>query len=112
PDLSVAENIFLGRHPATRGWVRWRELSERAARLLTELGHHIDPRVPVAELSLAQRQLVEIARALAFQSRLIIMDEPTAPLTGHDAEGLFRTIATLRDRGVSVIYITHRLKEI
>src|SRR5581483_10904450 len=64
------------------------------------------------ELSLAQRQLIEIARALAFHSRLIIMDEPTAPLTGRDAEGLFRTIAALRDRGVSVIYISHRLREI
>jgi ribose transport system ATP-binding protein len=112
PDLSAAENIFLGRHPATRGFVRWRELSERAASLLSGLGHAIDPRAPVSQLSLAQRQIVEIARALAFRSRLIIMDEPTAPLTGRDAEGLFRTIATLRDRGVSVIYITHRLKEI
>ncbi len=63
-------------------------------------------------MSLAQRQLVEIARALAFRSRLIIMDEPTAPLTGKDAEGLFRTIRTLRDKGVSVIYISHRLREI
>jgi ribose transport system ATP-binding protein len=112
PDLTAAENIFLGRHPARRGFVRWRELHERAQTLLSELGHDIDPRVPVVELSLAQRQVVEIARALAFSSRLIIMDEPTAPLTGRDAEGLFRTIATLRARGVSVIYITHRLKEI
>jgi ribose transport system ATP-binding protein len=112
PDLTAAENIFLGRHPATRGWVCWRELAERAERLLSELGHQIDPRAPVAQLSLAQRQLIEIARALAFRSRLIIMDEPTAPLTGRDAEGLFRTIGALRGRGVSVIYITHRLKEI
>jgi ribose transport system ATP-binding protein len=112
PDLTAAENIFLGRHPATRGWIRWRELSDRAQSLLSELGHDIDPRTPVSQLSLAQRQLVEIARALAFHSRLIIMDEPTAPLTGRDAEGLFRTIAALRDRGVSIIYITHRLKEI
>src|SRR5581483_6329125 len=64
------------------------------------------------ELSLAQRQLIEIARALAFHSRLIIMAEPTAPLTGRDAEGLFRTIAALRDRGVAVIYISHRMREI
>ena len=79
---------------------------------MEELGHDIDPRRRVIELSLAQRQLIEIARALAFRSRLIIMDEPTAPLTGKDAEGLFRTIRTLRDRGVSVIYISHRLREI
>jgi ribose transport system ATP-binding protein len=112
PELSAAENIFLGRHPSSRGWVRWREIYDRAAQILHELGHDIDPRRRVADLSLAQRQLIEIARALAFQSRLIIMDEPTAPLTGKDAEGLFRTIATVRDRGVSVIYISHRLREI
>jgi len=112
PDLTAAENIFLGRHPATRGFVRWREIYDRAGQIMSELGHDIDPRRRVLELSLAQRQLVEIARALAFQSRLIIMDEPTAPLTGKDAEGLFRTIATLRGRGVSVIYISHRLREV
>jgi ABC-type sugar transport system ATPase subunit len=112
PELTAAENIFLGRHPADRGWVRWREIHERARQLTDELGHDIDPRRRVLELSLAQRQLIEIARALAFRSRLIIMDEPTAPLTGKDAEGLFRTIRTLRDKGVSVIYISHRLREI
>src|SRR6185503_1407853 len=112
PDLTAAENIFLGRHPARRGWVRWGEIYSRARELLGELGHDIDPRRKVVDLSLAQRQLIEIARALAFHSRLIIMDEPTAPLTGRDAEGLFRTIRTLRDRGVSVIYISHRMREI
>ncbi len=112
PELSAAENIFLGRHPADLGWVRWREIYDRAGQIFEELGHAIDPRKRLGDLSLAQRQLVEIARALAFQSRLIIMDEPTAPLTGHDAEGLFRTIRTLRDRGVSVIYISHRLREL
>jgi ribose transport system ATP-binding protein len=112
PELSAAENIFLGRHPSARGWIRWREIYDRAAQIFADLGHDIDPRRRVLELSLAQRQLVEIARALAFQSRLIIMDEPTAPLGGKDAEGLFRTIATLRSRGVSVIYISHRLREV
>jgi len=112
PDLSVAENIFLGRHPSARGWVRWRDIERRSRELLDELGHGIDARARVRDLSLAQRQLVEIARALAFQSRLIIMDEPTAPLTTRDAEGLFRTMRALRDRGVSIIYISHRLKEI
>jgi ribose transport system ATP-binding protein len=112
PDLSAAENIFLGRHPSARGWVRWREIYDRAGQILHDLGHDIDPRRRVGDLSLAQQQLIEIARALAFQSRLIIMDEPTAPLTGKDAEGLFRTIRTLRDRGVSVVYISHRLREV
>ena len=112
PQLSAAENIFLGRHPAGGGWVRWREIHERARELLNGLGHNIDPRRLVADLSLAERQLVEIARALAFRARLIIMDEPTAPLADRDAEGLFRTIRNLRERGVGVIFISHRLKEI
>jgi ribose transport system ATP-binding protein len=112
PELTAAENIFLGRHPSTRGWIHWGEIYDRAGAILRDLGLDIDPRRRVIELSLAQRQLVEIARALAFDSRLIIMDEPTAPLGGKDAEGLFRTIATLRGRGVSVVYISHRLREV
>jgi ribose transport system ATP-binding protein len=117
PNLSAAENVFLGRHPARpvaagMGWVRWREIHETAARLFAQLGHAIDPRRPVGELSLAQRQIVEIARALAFDARLIILDEPTAPLSDADAEGLFRAIGHLRERGAGVIYISHRLKEI
>ena len=112
PQLSVAENIFLGRHPSRRGWVAWGEIFERARQLLAELGRPIDARRLVAELSLAERQLVEIARALAFRARLIIMDEPTAPLSEHDAAGLFRTMGRLRQRGVGVIFISHRLKEI
>jgi ribose transport system ATP-binding protein len=112
PQLSAAENIFLGRHPADKGWVRWREIHQRARELLAELGCAVDVRRPAGDLSLAGRQLVEIARALAFQARLIIMDEPTAPLAEQEAESLFRTIDRLRARGVSVIFISHRLKEI
>ncbi|HUK15109.1 MAG TPA: sugar ABC transporter ATP-binding protein [Bryobacteraceae bacterium] len=112
PQLSVAENIFLGRHPVTHGLVNLGEMHQRARRVLAQLGRGTDPRRPVAELSLAERQLVEIARAVAFESRLIIMDEPTAPLDDHEAEALFRTIRLLRARGVGVIYISHRLKEI
>jgi ribose transport system ATP-binding protein len=112
PQLTAAENVFLGRHPAKRSWVRWREIHDRARELFAELGHPMDPHRPVGELSLAARQLVEIARALAFRARLIIMDEPTAPLTDQDAECLFRTILNLRRLGATVIYISHRLKEI
>ena len=112
PQLSVAENVFLGRHPVRRGLVNSREMHERTRRVLGGLGREIDSGRPVAELSLAERQLVEIARAVAFECRLIVMDEPTAPLADHDAEALFRSIRLLRARGVSVIYISHRLKEI
>jgi len=112
PQLSVAENVFLGRHPVSHGFVNFREMHERTRQVLGELGREIDPRRPVTELSLTERQLVEIARAVAFESRLIIMDEPTASLSDHDAQALFRCIRLLRARGVSVIYISHRLKEI
>ncbi len=112
PQLSAAENIFLGHHPAGLGWVRWREIHERAGALLSDLGDGLDARRLVGELSLAERQRVEIARALAFQTRLIIMDEPTAPLSERDAESLFGAIRRLRQRGVSVVFISHRLKEI
>ncbi len=115
PQLSAGENIFLGRLPARRagvGWVRWSELHERAGALLAELGQAIDPRRLVGELSIGEQQLVEIGRALSMRARLVIMDEPTAPLAGHETERLFEVIARLKQRGVSVIYITHRLKEV
>jgi len=112
PQLSVAENVFLGRYPAARGFVNYGDMRRRAHELLAGLGHDLDPKRPVADLSLAERQLVEIARAVAFDCRLIIMDEPTAPLSDHDAQALFRSMRLLRDRGVGLIYISHRLKEI
>jgi ribose transport system ATP-binding protein len=113
PQLSIAENIFLGRHPTTpRPVVQWRVMLERARQLLAELGRPLDPSLPVSRLSVGEQQLVEIARALAFQARLVIMDEPTAALSEHEVARLFEVIARLKHRGVSVIYITHRLKEI
>jgi len=113
PQLSVAENIFLGRHPvAPRPWVRWTRIHHGARDLLAQLGRPIDPSSPVARLSVGEQQLVEIARALAFQARLVIMDEPTAALSEHEVARLFEVIARLKQRGVSVVYITHRLKEI
>jgi ribose transport system ATP-binding protein len=112
PQLSIAENVFLGRHLSRRFVVKWREMRERARGLLAELGHDVDPRTLVEELSIGEKQLVEIARALACVSRLIVMDEPTAPLSERETERLFEVIARLRGRGVSIIYITHRLKEV
>lgn len=115
PSLSVSENIFLGRHPATRrvfNWVRWSQMHDRARELLRELGHDLDPRRPVGELRMAEQQLVEIARALAVKADLIVMDEPTSPLSEHETRRLFRTIGQLKMRGVSVVYISHRLREI
>jgi ribose transport system ATP-binding protein len=115
PQLSIAENVFLGRHPSRRvglALVKWRELRESARQLLTELGHDLDPLALVGGLTIAEQQLVEIARALACVSKLIIMDEPTAPLSERETERLFEVVGRLRRRGVSIVYITHRLKEV
>jgi ABC-type sugar transport system ATPase subunit len=113
PQLSAAENIFLGRHPVgAAAWVRWDEIAERAGALLSELGRPMDPRTLVGELAMAERQLVEIARALASDARLLIMDEPTAALGERDVERLFGVIERLRGRGVAVIFISHRLPEV
>src|SRR6266496_540321 len=115
PQLSIGENVFLGRHPARSGllrWVRWSDINNQAKSRLEGLGHSLDPKRSVGELSIAEQQLVEIARALAFSAELIIMDEPTSPLSEHETKRLFQTILQLKERGVSVVYISHRLKEI
>jgi ribose transport system ATP-binding protein len=115
PQLSIGENVFLGRHPVKRrysSWVRWSEINSRSKSLLETLGHPLDPRRPLNELNIAEQQLVEIARALAFSAELIIMDEPTSPLSEHETKRLFQTISQLKSRGVSVVYISHRLNEI
>jgi len=115
PQLTIGENVFLGRHPVAPGlarFVKWGDINRRAASLLASLGHPLDPDRLVSELSIAEQQLVEIARALAFSAELIIMDEPTSPLSEHETSRLFQTIAQLKGRGVSIIYISHRLKEI
>lgn len=115
PQLSIGENVFLGRHLCSGGFsrfVRWGDINERARSLLESLGHPLDPTRNVADLSIAEQQLVEIARALAFSAELIIMDEPTSPLSEHETAKLFETISQLKARGVSIVYISHRLKEI
>jgi ribose transport system ATP-binding protein len=115
PQLSIGENVFLGRHLTSGGFsrlVRWREINSRAKELLESLGHPLDPTRNVLDLSIAEQQLVEIARALAFSAELIIMDEPTSPLSEHETARLFETISQLKARGVSIVYISHRLKEI
>jgi ribose transport system ATP-binding protein len=112
PQLSLAENIFLGAAPSRLGFVDWPRLHEAAARLLADLGMTIDPRTPLTRLSLAQRQMVEIAKALRENSSVLVMDEPTSALTTREVDGLFALIARLIARGVAVVYITHRLDEV
>jgi ribose transport system ATP-binding protein len=112
PHLSVEENILLGAEPSRNGWLLRRELREQAHHALSELQRETIPLdAPVQRLSIAEQQIVEIARALVFQPKVLIMDEPTSSLTQADAEHLFGVIDRLRARGVSVIYISHFLEE-
>ncbi len=112
PNLSVEENIFIGREPNTSGFVRRSTLRTDAERLLAELGVKLDPRSMVRNLSVAQQQMVEIAKALSLNARIVIMDEPTSALTDTEVQALFRIIRSLKERGLGVIFITHRLEEI
>jgi len=113
PDLSVAENLFVGRRPTNRlGLVDWKTLKARARALLDELDVGFGLDTPVRELGVADRQLLEIAKALSANARLLIMDEPTASLSPNEVERLFETVRGLRDRGVSVLFISHRLEEV
>jgi ABC-type sugar transport system ATPase subunit len=113
PHLSVAENLAVGREPLTRlGLVDMRAMRRNAEALLSRLGVRLDVRVPVMSLSVAQQQLVEIAKALAVEARLVVMDEPSAVIAGEELEQLFGVVETLRARGVGVIYISHRLAEV
>ncbi|MGQ0637674.1 MAG: sugar ABC transporter ATP-binding protein [Planctomycetaceae bacterium] len=113
PDLSVAENISLGLDPP-RFWRRigWTSLRDRAARLLAQVGAHISPEVEAGRLSMPEQQLVEIARAVACDARVLILDEPTASLSDSEVDRLFAVISRLRSQGVGMIYISHRLEEL
>ena len=113
PSMSVADNLFLGRERRGRlGGVRFEEQEAEAARLLAAMGLEFSPRQAVAELPLASRQLLEIARALARDASLLIFDEPTSALGEHEVEPLFARILELKQRGRGVVYITHRMEEI
>jgi rhamnose transport system ATP-binding protein len=113
PDLTVAENIAMGlEKPSPFRRVRWNERNRRARELLQSVGAEIQADTEVRQLSMPQQQLVEIARALGAGARILIMDEPTASLTSKEVELLFSVIREMRRRGVSVIYISHRLDEI
>ncbi|WP_406395955.1 sugar ABC transporter ATP-binding protein [Streptomyces sp. NBC_00887] len=112
PALSVAENIFLGRQPRRFGLLDRKKMNADAALLLARVGVDVDPRTPVGELGIARMQMVEIAKALSLDARILIMDEPTAVLTSDEVAKLFRIVRSLRADGVGIIFITHHLEEI
>ena len=112
PNLSVRDNVFMGRELRTpRGTVNFAEEARQTQAILTELQEEIDPLTPVSALRLGQQQIVEIARALSVNARILIMDEPTSALSASEVEILFKVIHDLTSRGVSIVYISHHLEE-
>ncbi|CAN5839562.1 sugar ABC transporter ATP-binding protein [soil metagenome] len=112
PNLSVEENIFIGREPNNAGFVQRRTLRTEAQAILDQLGVDLDPRAIVRNLSVAQQQMVEIAKALSLNAKIVIMDEPTSALSDTEVRALFRIITGLKEQGLAVIFISHRLEEI
>ncbi|MDP3446763.1 MAG: sugar ABC transporter ATP-binding protein [Eubacteriales bacterium] len=110
--LSIAENIFAGRLSEGGRPIRWREIRKKAKEYLDRIGFNIDPKIEVGKLSVAGKQMVEIAKALSYNAQLILMDEPSASLTQNELEKLFAIIRDLKQKGIAVIYISHRLEEI
>ena len=113
PHLSVAENIFLGREPrGPAGFINAGKMRDDARQIMESLGSHIDVRTPAGRLQVAQMQMVEIAKATSRQARVIAMDEPSATLTEHELENLWRLIRKLKADGVGIVYISHRMEEV
>ncbi|WP_038079019.1 sugar ABC transporter ATP-binding protein [Treponema primitia] len=110
--LSVAENIFIGRLGFGKKAVDWKTLNQKAKELLDKLNYQLDPTEIVSNLTVAQMQMIEIAKALSFDSKIIIMDEPSSVLTDNELEKLFSIIRNLKKDGITVIYISHRLEEV
>src|SRR5262245_37066712 len=111
-ELTVGENIFLGREPSRFGVIESTKLYHQAANLLRELHLDIDPKVPVGNLGIGRQQLVEIAKALSQDAKILVLDEPTAALAESEVETLFDILSKLKARGVGLIYISHKLEEV
>lgn len=112
PDMSVAENFFLGSQPTRFGFVRWRKMKAEAQKFLKEVGLEVDVNRQIKELSLAEKEMVTIAKVLLMNPKLVIFDEPTAVLTSKEKQLLFSMIRTLKQQNVGVIYISHNLEEV
>jgi L-arabinose transport system ATP-binding protein len=112
PEMTVAENIYLGHLPARFGVVKSARLREMARQQLARLGEEIDPRARLKNLSIAQRQMVEIAKALARGAKIIAFDEPTSSLSAREIEKLFAVVNDLKKQGCAILYVTHRMEEV
>ncbi len=112
PDLTLAENVFAGRQPLKGGSVDWKFMEEEAARLFNQLGVTLNPRARARGLSIADQQIVEIAKAISTQANVIVMDEPTAALSSKEVERLFAVARNLREQGCAVVFVSHRLDEV
>ena len=112
PDMTIAGNVFIGREPGSRLFISWRRLADETRVIADRIGLKRDPMTLVRDLSVAEQQLVEIARALSMRSRLIVMDEPTSALSEAEVANLVRIIRALKAEGLSVIFVTHRLEEV
>ena len=112
PDLNIIENIFMGRMDSFLGQVLWRKLAVKTMEILKQVGLDVDPYTKVKNLNISQRQLVEIAKAISVNARLIIMDEPNSSLTNAETERLFSLIEQLKKHGIGIIYVSHKLEEV
>ena len=114
PNMTVAENIFLGREDTIKGlrFVNFKEMNKRARDLMDSLGLSIEPDEIVGSLSVAQQQMIEIVKALSVGANILVMDEPTASLSKKEVEMLFKTIEELKKKGISIVYISHRMEEL
>lgn len=112
PDMTIAENLFMGAWPRGRAGIDQRRMHARAEEALDRIGVHLDPRRPVGQLSIADQQMVEIARAVDDEPGLLVLDEPTSSLAAAEVERVLDTVATIRAAGVAVIYVSHRVAEI
>ncbi len=111
-NLDVGANIFLGREPRRLGWINTPRIRRESNRVLGIVGLDLDPAILVRTLTIGRQQMVEIAKALSVEARILIMDEPTSSLSSRETEALFRVVDQLRASGVSIIYISHRLREV
>lgn len=112
PNLTIAENVFIGREPGNGIFVNWRQMREETRAITRRLGLELRPTAVVRDLNVAEQQMVEIARALSMKSRLIVMDEPTSALSSAEVEKLFRIVRDLKAQGISIIFVTHRIEEV